>query len=170
MLIQSEDVIFNPEVRARVAADNGYPSVHWPLDYPNDNLEDAIRAFQMGVLFRIDAGKDMPLYGGGPIENEDHRKVFLRVYEIVTLLESAAFYRGYHLATGLAAGNCRSIFCAEEKRCWPMVKGRACIHPNIGRPSMVAAGIDTRAMAEKLGWTLPADEKNGPVAGLVMVA
>jgi predicted metal-binding protein len=170
-IISAADVVFNPEVKARVDADDGYPSIHWPLDYPKDNVEEAVRAFQSGVFFRVKViDPHMPNYGGGPISNPAHRQNYLQVYEIVTLLESASFYMAYHLALGFPTGNCRSIFCADEKRCRPMLKGRVCIHPYKGRPSMEAAGIDAAAMAKKLKWELPGGEAVPLLAGLVMVA
>ena len=76
-----------------------------------------MRAFDSGVFFRINTGARMPDYGGGPIADAAHRRIYRQVYEIVTAVESAAFYMGYHLALGFAAGNCRAVFCADEKRC-----------------------------------------------------
>ena len=170
-IISATEVVFNPEVKARIDADDGYPSIHWPLDYPRDNVEDAVQAYQRGVFFRVKViDPKMPDYGGGPISDPGHRQNYLQVYEIVTLLESAAFYMAYHLALGFSTGNCRSIFCADEKRCWPMLKGRVCIHPYKGRPSMEATGIDAAAMAKKFKWELPAGEAAPLLAGLVMVA
>jgi predicted metal-binding protein len=110
----------------------------------------------------------MPEFGGGPIQNATHRKSYLKVYEIVTMLESNSFYCGYHLAAGFAAGNCRAVFCQEEKRCLPMLKGKACIHPNKGRPSMEAAGMDANAMAKNLGWD-PLENRS-VIYGLLLVA
>jgi predicted metal-binding protein len=170
-IIRAGDVVFNPEVKASVDADDSYPSIHWPLDYPKDNVEEAVQAYQYGVFFRVKlTDPKMPDYGGGPISNPAHRQNYLQVYEIVTLLESASFYMAYHLALGFATGNCRSIFCADEKRCWPMLKGRVCIHPYKGRPSMEAAGIDARAMAKNFKWGLPGGKATFLLAGLVMVA
>ncbi len=170
-IIKVADVIFSQEVIARVKADDGYPSIHWPLDYPRDNVEEAIKAYQLGVFFRVAVtDPEMPDYGGGPIADRSHRQNYLKVYEITGMLESASFYMGYHLALGLSAGNCRSIFCADEKRCWPMIKGRVCIHPYKARPSMESFGIDAVPMAGKLDWKLPGGKGIPLLTGLVMVA
>ena len=168
-VISSRDIIFSPEVTARVAADNRFPSVHWPLDYPVDDLAEALCAYDKGIFFRMGRIPGMPAYGGGPIRDESHRRLYQQTYEIITLIESAAFYLGYHLAMGLAAGNCRGIFCAEEKRCRPMIKGQTCIHGNIGRPSMEAAGIDARAMSAALKWETAAAPDGFEIGGLVMI-
>lgn len=170
VVIRSDQVTFNSSLRQQVSADDGYPSIHWPLIYPKDDIVEAIRAYQYGLFFRIPSPPGMPAYGGGPIDNIRHRESYIRLYNLVTMLESACFYSGYHLAMGLASGNCRSVFCSDEKRCWPMLKGKACIHPNKGRPSMEAAGIDAAAMAEEAGWQLNDSSREPLLAGLVMVA
>ncbi len=168
-IISVFDVVFNQEVSASINADNKFPSLHWPLNYPAESVEEAVRLYQRGVFLRMATDPKMPDYGGGPIADPAHRQMYFRVYEIVTLLESTAFYMGYHLTIGLAVGNCRSIFCADEKRCWGMIKGKACLHPYKGLPSMEAVGIDAMAMARKLKWKLPRDKAAPLLAGLVMV-
>jgi predicted metal-binding protein len=168
-VIQIDDVIFDPELLKRVNADGGYPSVHWPLNYPKDDLKEAIKAYQWAIFFRMKIDGDFPYYGGGPILNGEHRQWYLKLYEITAALESSGFYMGYQLSLGLASGNCRGVFCADEKRCWPMIKGRACIRPNMGRPSMEATGIDALSIADKLNWHLPEGGSYPILAGLVMI-
>jgi predicted metal-binding protein len=51
-----------------------------------------------------------------------------------------------------------------------MLKGRVCIHPYKGRPSMEASGMDAAAMAKKLKWEIPGDKSIPLLVGLVMVA
>ena len=152
-------------VLERVKADAGYPSAHWPAHYPNDDIQAALLAYKTGILYRVDAPPGMPEYGGGPINDPDHRLACQRVYEIATLLESGAFYLGYHLCLGFATGNCRAVFCHDENRCWAMVKGRCCVRPYRARPGMAAIGLDADTMAREAEWTW-----QGPLlAGLVMV-
>jgi predicted metal-binding protein len=168
-VIETKDIIFNPDILRRIEADKTYPSIHWPLHYLKDDLQEAIQLYRHGIFFRVQTDAKFPDYGGGPIADENHRRNFLKIYEISTAIESAGFYMGYHLSLGLAAGNCRAVFCSDEKRCWPMIKGKICVYPNMGRPSLEAAGIDALAMAKKLKWNLD-DQSPCPVlAGLVMV-
>lgn len=169
IVIDADQVVFSSSIRERVNADDGYPSVHWPLLYPKDDIVEAIRAYQYGVFFRISPPPGMPACGGGPIDDIRYRNSYVRLYNLVTMIESACFYNGYHLAMGLASGNCRSVLCSDEKRCWPMLKGKTCIYPNKGRPSMEAAGIDALAMAGHAGWHLNENNREALLAGLVMV-
>ncbi len=53
VIIQGEDIVFDSNILKKVEEDNGYPSVHWPLDYPKDDLEEAISAYQWAIFFRI---------------------------------------------------------------------------------------------------------------------
>ncbi len=170
VIIEKKDIIFTFDVLQRISADNGFASIHWPLFYPKDDIQEAISAYGWGIFFRMNVDGNFSDYGGGPISNETHRQIYLRVYEITTAIESAGFYMGYHLSLGLAAGNCRAVFCADEKRCWPMIKGKVCVRPNMGRPSMEAAGIDATAMAENLGMQTDGKLQSPILTGLVMIA
>jgi len=104
VVIETSDVVFNNEVLAAVRDDDAYISIHWPLDYPKDDIVEAVQVYRYGVFFLVTCDPDMPAYGGGPISNGAHRQSYLRVYEIASLLESECFYMGYHLALGFAAG------------------------------------------------------------------
>jgi len=168
-VISASDVLFSEALRKRVAADKGYPSIHWPLDYPKDEVEAAIQAYEKGIFFRVKVDAKMPDYGGGPVSDVTHRETMQGVYEIATVLESESFYMGYHLAIGFATGNCRAIFCAQESSCWAAVKGRKCVQPYKGRPSMEAVGMNSVAMARAKKWRLPKRDGAPLLAGLVMV-
>lgn len=164
-----QDLVFSDEIISKVKADANYPSIHWPIDYPADDLKKAILAFRKGIFLYIDAPSDMPDYGGGPIPDRNHLNMHLKLHEMVAHIESAAFYMGHYLAMGFAAGNCRSIFCAEEGRCNAAVRTNGCTAPYKGRPSLTAAGIDVIKTAQKLRLQLPGADSSF-LAGLVMVA
>lgn len=168
-IINAENVRIHPDIKSKSDADNAFPSIHWPLNYPKDDILDAVSAYQKGLFFQVIPDSDLPAYGGGPISDEDHRALYFKVSDIVSRIESEAFYMGYHLVIGLSSGNCRSIFCADEKRCAAMIKGTRCIHPYKGRPSLEAVGIDARELAEKSNFTLPADKSAPILAGLVLI-
>lgn len=167
-VVSSREIIFRPEILEKVSLQDHYPSIHWPLAYPKDSIEEAVRAYEKGVLFCVKADEKMPDYGGSPIDHPRHREHYFAVYEIVSILESISFYMGHHLALGFAAGNCRSVFCWNEKRCAPMLRGKPCIRPNKGRPSMEAAGMDSLSMAKIAGWDT--DGNRSLLIGLLMVA
>jgi predicted metal-binding protein len=101
---------------------------------------------------------------------------YQQVFEIVNQLESKAFYDGYYLALGFAAGSCRHTYCGLEKECLAL-KGDKCRYSLKSRPSMEAVGIDVYKLATKVGWDIypigcdakPGDIPKGNLAGIVLV-
>ena len=45
-IIKKTDIVFSPDILKQVAADNRLPSAHWPLEYPRDDLNEAIDAYE----------------------------------------------------------------------------------------------------------------------------
>ncbi len=168
-VISPEDIVFDESLPETMRADDALPSIHWPPEYPLDNLKDALMSFRRGIFLYIRAEPGMPDYGGGPIDDPVHRDCYRKLHEIVTAIESRSFYMGHYLAMGFAAGNCRSIFCADADRCIAMTRSKPCKEPYKSRPSMAAAGMDALQMFRNAGW--PPDVLKGPLlAGMVMVA
>lgn len=147
-----------------------HKSAHWPLAYPKDNIRAAMLAFDKAFFFRVKARDIVRDYSLGPIPNFNHRKIYRKSFEVVTAVESAAFYQGHHLAFGYATGNCRSVFCFDEKRCWALIKGRVCVHPYKARPCLAAVGIDVPETARAAGMPDVAGNEEPFVGGLVMIA
>ncbi len=118
------------------------PSLHWPSpSYPLESLREALGRYRLAVVFRLRAPE------AGPGQDQEALE---KLYRLVSTLESACFYKGYHLALGLASGNCRDVFCSSERRCQAMIKGKPCLHPNKARPSIEACGLDPAAIAASL--------------------
>lgn len=121
----------------------GRPSIHWPSpSYPLDSLKEALGRYRLAVAFRLPSPQ-------GGLEQE--KEALEKLYRLVSILESACFYKGYHLALGLASGNCRDVFCPSERRCQATIQGKSCLHPNKARPSIEACGLDAAAIAASLG-------------------
>lgn len=103
-------------------------------------------------------------------------EVYSQIYNIVSELESMAFYDGYYLAFGFGAGSCRHTFCSLAKDC-AALKGERCRFSLRARPSMEAVGIDVYKMIAAAGWDmypigsdLRAEEvPSAKLAGLVIV-
>jgi predicted metal-binding protein len=101
---------------------------------------------------------------------------YKKMFELVSKIESAAFYDGYYLATGFAAGSCKSTFC--HKSACAVLQQEKCRYNLIARPSMEAVGMDCFALAASLGWQiLPIGSSveaervsSGLLMGLVLVS
>lgn len=133
-------------------------SIFWPVPrFPKDSLEDTLKMYDKAVVFAMQ------------VENEGSRiEVMRKIYDIASRVESACFYGGYYLAIGLAAGNCKEVFCGDEKKCQALTVGKACRYPLRSRPSIEACGLDLEAIAAKAGWD--DYEPNAFLMGMVFVA
>jgi len=133
-------------------------SIFWPLPrFPRDSIEDALRQYRKAVVFRLD-----------PDTGESRAGAMKKIYDIAGRVESACFYGGYHLAIGLAAGNCKEVFCGEERKCQALTVGKPCRYPLRSRPSIEACGLDREAIAAQAGWEDV--EPDAFLVGMVFVA
>jgi predicted metal-binding protein len=151
-------------------------SIHWPDPlYPNDDIVGAIAHYQWAILFRVDIDQGATGEQRRPVPGSARWQASEKVFRIAASIESQCFYKGYHLALGLADSNCRDVYCHEERRCWAMIKGRACIHPYKARPPLEVCGLDPLALVQKAGWAKFPGAGSGTfvqpgfVVGLVLV-
>jgi predicted metal-binding protein len=108
--------------------------------------------------------------------NKERIQTFLKVHKIVGAIETQAFYDGYYLAFGFAAGSCKHTLCSREEGC-PALEGKSCRHFLLARPSMEAVGIDVYKMVAKEGWgiypigrsTRADSVPRGTMAGIIIV-
>jgi predicted metal-binding protein len=97
-------------------------------------------------------------------------------HEMISRVESEAFFSGYHLALGFADGPCKSIFCPDIE-CSAVVPGQACRHSLRARSAMEAVGMNAFTMAARAGWDIypigasisPSDVPHGNMLGLVLI-
>jgi predicted metal-binding protein len=133
-------------------------SIFWPqVCFPKDSIQDAIWQYSWAVVFRLDVdGEESSEEGGGdgasPARRYSLQAADEQVFRIAGRVESASFYKGFYLAMGLAAGNCKDVFCKTEKKCQALTVGKSCRHPLKPRPSLEACGLDLRDIAERAGW------------------
>ena len=101
----------------------------------------------------------------------------IKNFEIVSKIESEAFYDGYHLAVGFGGGPCKIYFC-PDKECSAIVPGQPCRHALRARHSMEGAGMDAFTMAARAGWEVypigdtaqPSEVPHASRLGLVLIA
>jgi len=99
----------------------------------------------------------------------------VKLFKLVSKIESEAFYDGYHLATGFGSGPCILYFC-QNQECL-VLSGQACRHPSRARSAMEGVGIDVFTMAAKVGWdvypigltTQPSEVPHASRLGLVLI-
>jgi predicted metal-binding protein len=152
-IIATDTVVIDDRVRMKC----GYPkcmfygtNAHCP---PHAMDLDAIRKivgmYSHGLFFRLDVPTSE--FAGPAVARNGTMPALLKTHQLVTNIESRAFYDGYHLAVGFAGGSCKSIFCPGQP-CSALVTGSPCRHPAKARGSMECAGMDVFTMATRVGW------------------
>lgn len=139
-----------------------------------DLIRKIISKYRYGIFIRYDVPSEE--FAGPAVARNSTRRGQQKMHDIVTKLESAAFYDGYHLAVGFGCGPCKHIFCPTEP-CSALTIGGACRHPSRARGAMECAGMDVFTMASMAGWDVypiggsvkPAEVPRAASYGLVLV-
>jgi predicted metal-binding protein len=162
-------------------------SAHCPPNgIKTEEMQQLVQCYKYGLLVKVMVdssvivgenfrGKDE---NGRPVPAE--RAVQLRnryrdLSDIVTRIESRAFYDGHHLAVSFAAGSCKSHYCGGQE--CSVLKGQSCRFALRARPSMESSSLDAFRMAAEVGWEIypigmdcdPSNVPRGTVMGLVLI-
>lgn len=178
-VISASDVIF--DVRAVLKCSqpkcNHYgTNINCPPHAPDiKTVEEAVRRYRWGVLFKIDVPSEC-CTGADAYKRGANRPYHKLNHKIGSVLESAAFYDGYYFAMALAGGPCKNIFCPDEE-CSALQPGQSCRAGLKARSSMEAVGIDVMGLAARVGWEIypcgraadPSCVPHGLSIGLVLV-
>lgn len=177
-IIAAEAVLIDERVRAKCA----YPkcmfygsSAHCPPHVMSlDETRKVVDRFRYGIFTRL----QVPIeeFSGPAVMRGSTARGLMKTHQIVSGLESLAFYDGYYLALGFACGPCKHLFCRTED-CSALTSGHTCRHPSMARLSMEAAGMDVFRMAARVGWDVfpigasvpPAEVPCAASYGLVLV-
>jgi predicted metal-binding protein len=139
-------------LKCRIPKCFGYgTSAHCP---PNsltpDEMRNILRHYRWAVVFKLEVAPEIIVRDKATIV--ERVNAYKSVFEIVNKLESAAFYDGYYLSVGFAAGSCKSTFCHDQE--CTVLSGMKCRLSLRARPSMEAVGIDCYRLATELGWDI----------------
>ena len=136
-------------------------------------LRGLIKKYNHAIFFKLNVKPEVIVRNRETIL--ERAGAYRKIFEIVSAIESMAFYDGYYLATGFAAGSCKSTYCYKVE--CSVLKGERCRHELKVRPSMEAVGIDAYKLATSVGWDVypigsncdPQDIPKGSLMGLVLV-
>ena len=164
-VIFTKDIVVDKRVRLKCAVPvcSGY-GTHLMCP-PNvmsvDEFREILSAYKKALLFQVEA--DCGSLDRAPGESLSKRvedritepdESMKKLHLLVNALETMAFKRGFHFATGLIGGQC--MLCPE---CIPPGSGKACRHPFEARPSMEAMGIDVVRTCERVGLKISLSSK-----------
>jgi predicted metal-binding protein len=114
-----------------------------------EEVRKVVGKYRYGLFTKVNVPTDQ--FAGPAVIRNSTKTGFARTHDLVTKIESAAFYDGYHFALGFACGPCKAVFCPTEP-CSALATGSPCRHPSRARGAMECAGMDVFTMAAKAGW------------------
>ena len=157
-----------------------------PHSYEPDYMAKLVDSYKYAVLAKMEIPPDTICGKGLGVLEKDGKitftktlstllKKYRQIYDIVTEIESMAFYDGHYHAVAFGAGDCNAIFC-HFAEC-AVLKGGACRFPLRARPSMEGCSIDVYRMVAEAGWDIypigmdcnPENIPHGTLVGLVLV-
>lgn len=175
-IISSKDIIVDERVRLKcavpVCSSYGVHLMCPPNLMPVSEFKKALLAYEKALILQIEAEYGSSDRAPGErlskkLDDEitEPYEVMKELHTLVNAMETMAFKKGFHLATGLIGGQCQ--LCAE---CVSPKSGEPCRHPFEARPSMEAMGIDVLKTCEKVGLKIDLSSK-APVrwTGLVLL-
>lgn len=121
-----------------------------PYTMGPDLARKIVQRFEYAVFSRLEV-PSTKVAGYEARDKKWDRPSQIKNREIVSKIESEAFFDGYYLAMGFADGPCKKAFC-PDKECTALIAGQSCSHPLRSRPAMEGVGMDVFAMATKVGW------------------
>jgi predicted metal-binding protein len=162
-------------LKCRVPLCFGYgTSANCPPNAPSPaEIREIVKKYSHAIFFKVDVPPTVIVRNRETIL--ERAGAYKKVFELVSAIESLAFYDGHYLAVGFAAGSCKSTYC-HKAEC-AVLKGNRCRNELRSRPSMEAVGIDAYRMATEAGWDIypigsdckPEDVPGGTLLGLVLV-
>lgn len=138
------------------------------------DLRAMLKKYEWAIFFTMDVPAGVIVRDKATIK--ERVAAYQEVFRIVNAIESMAFYDGYYLSVGFAAGSCRHTFCGQFENCAALA-GEKCRFSLRARPSMEAVGIDVYKMAATAGWDIypigsgakPDVVPKGTLAGIVIL-
>ena len=139
-----------------------------------EELINYLEKYKWAIFFIMDLPSEVIMRNKATIK--ERIMAYQKVFTIVSDIESMAFFDGYYLAFGFAAGSCLHVYCGLEKNCIAL-EGQRCRFDLRARPSMEAVGIDVYKMVAQAGWdiypiatnTKAVEVPKGTLAGLVII-
>ncbi len=136
-------------------------------------LRELVKKYRYGICVKLEVPPQVIVRNRDTIL--ERAGAYKKIFEIVSAVESMAFYDGYYLAVGFAAGSCKSTFCFKTD--CAVLKGERCRNELKVRPSMEAVGIDAYRLSAHLGWEMypigsdcdPNDIPGGVLMGLILI-
>ena len=171
-------VVIDERVRAKCI----YPKCEWygtsahcpPYAMDLEQTRKLVNNFGHAIFFRLKVPSEIAAGTRTPEQIKQFRRNQKIRLNILSKVESEAFYDGYYLAVGFGGGSCKYLLCPDTE-CSALLPGEACQHPFQARAAMEAVGMDVYLMATKVGWDMyplgrsPSEAPHGALLGIVFI-
>jgi len=153
-IIKSDQIIIEHRVAAKCAIPkcDAYGNCgNCPPFVPSpEEMKKILREYEYAIFIRlILPPQELTSVVGTSEAKTDPRKIF----QIISGVESQAFYDGYYLAMGFAGGSCKRALC-KGAACNAIIPGGSCRHALKSRPAMEAVGMNAFKIAVNMGWDI----------------
>ena len=136
-------------------------------------VREAVKGYRFAIFFKVEVPPPVIVRNRETIL--ERAGAYKKVFELVSAIESMAFYDGHYLAAGFAAGSCKSTYCYKAE--CAVLKGERCRNELRSRSSMESVGIDAYKLAADVGWDIypigsdcsPEEIPKGSLLGIVFI-
>ena len=177
-IITTDIVVIDERVRAKC----GYPKCESygtnafcpPYAMDLEETRKLVNNFQYAIFFRIKAPTETMAGTRIPEQLKQNRHNRQIRQDILSKIESEAFYDGYYLAVGFGGGPCKDLFCPDIE-CSALIPGQSCRHSLKARSAMEAVGVDVYLMSSRVGWDIyplgraASQAPHGALLGIVLI-
>ena len=152
--VRAADIPVDPRVSLKCSIPKcfGYgTSAHCPpYSMKPEETAAIIEKYRMALVLSLETPS--PVIVRDKTTIRERVDAYKNIFEMVSRIESSAFYDGYYLSVGFAAGSCKSTYC-HNVPC-SVLQNEKCRLSLRARPSMEAVGIDCYKLATRLGWEI----------------
>ena len=114
-----------------------------------EDTRNLLKLFKYGIMIKLDVPGERVVGMAAIREGSDDLR---KLSEVLSAVESAAFYDGYYFATGFSSATCMAVWCKGQE--CQALQGKGCRHQAKVYASMEAVGIDVFRLAATVGWDI----------------
>ena len=114
------------------------------------DMRDRIMLYGYAIVLKLDVPGER--IAGTAARGDEGVEDLKKLCQIISNVESAAFYDGYYFATGFSSASCHFVWC-RGLDC-QAITGKGCRHRARAYTSMEAVGVDVFRLAASLGWNI----------------
>ena len=113
-------------------------------------MREQVAMYSSAILMKLDVAPER--VAGAAARGDTGVEDLKKLCEIISRVESAAFYDGYYFAAGFSSASCHFVWC-RGLECQALA-GKGCRQRARAYASMESVGIDVFRLAATVGWDI----------------